>query len=224
MKKTGLVEKNLSRRAFVAALGLGGAAFVAGCSQGESDVVDEADSDMPIVEDDAAASDVAESDGVATGKTLVAYFSATGNTARVAEAAAAELGADLFEIVPAEPYTSDDLNYNDDQSRVCREHDDESLRDVALAQTTPDGWEGYDRVLLGYPIWWGIAGWPVNGFVSGNDFAGKTVVPFCTSASSGVGDSASLLAELANSGDWAEGVRFSSSVDDADVAAWAQGL
>lgn len=231
MKKIDATATTISRRAFLAALGLGGAAFIAGCSQqGDSSEAEAAEETTEAVEDAAAAegadneSASAEDSAAETGKTLVAYYSAQGHTAAVAEVLAAELGADIFEIVPAEPYSSDDLNYNDESSRVCQEYEDESLRETPLAQTTPDGWDAYDRVLVGYPIWWGIAAWPTNRFASDNDFTGKTVVPFCTSASSSLGESGTLLAELAGTGDWVEGMRFQSNVDDVDVIAWAQSL
>lgn len=158
------------------------------------------------------------------GKVLVAYYSAQGHTRRVAQAAADALGADIFEIVPQQPYADDDLNWSNDGSRVSREHEDESKRDVPLTQTTPDSWADYDVVLLGYPIWWGIAAWPTNHFASDNDFSGKTVIPFCTSASSGIGDSGRLLAQMAGSGDWQEGHRFSSGAEDSEVADWVAGL
>ena len=127
-----------------------------------------------------------EAQTASEGKTLVVFFSATGSTAAVAQTIADTAGADLFEITPVEPYTGDDLNWSNEDSRVSREHDDESLRNVELTQETPDNWEDYDTVLIGYPIWWGIAAWPVNNFVKDNDFTGKTVIPFCTSASSGI--------------------------------------
>ena len=158
------------------------------------------------------------------GKTLVVYFSGTGNTERVAQDIAAATGADLFEILPAEPYTSADLSYNDDTSRVVREHDDESLQDIALTTTAVENWADYDTVFLGYPIWWGIAAWPVSSFVKANDFTGKTVIPFATSASSGMGQSGSALAQLAGTGLWQEGQRFSSGVSTADVESWVKGL
>ena len=123
-----------------------------------------------------------------------------------------------YEITPVEPYTSDDLNWTNSSSRVSREHDDESLRDIALTEITPADWDSYDTVLIGYPIWWGIAAWPVDNFVKGNDFTGKTVIPFCTSSSSGLGDSGNLLEEMAGTGDWQEGHRFSSGASDADAA------
>lgn len=78
--------------------------------------------------------------------------------------------------------------------------------------------------LFGYPIWWGIAAWPVDSFVETNDFAGKTVIPFCTSASSGFGESGELLEEKAGGGDWQEGIRFSSGVSEEDVRNWVSGL
>ncbi len=158
------------------------------------------------------------------GKTLVVYFSGSGNTERVAGDIAQAAGADLFEIVPAEPYTSDDLNYNSSTSRVSREHDDESLRDVALVSTTVENWSSYDTVFIGYPIWWGIAAWPVNTFVKANDFTGKTVIPFATSASSGMGQSGTLLADMAGTGDWQEGHRFASGASASDVQSWVSGL
>ena len=117
-----------------------------------------------------------------TGKTLVVYYSASGNTERVAKDIAEAAGADLFEIVPTEVYTSEDLNWTNPDSRVSREHDDESLRAMELAAATVDNWDEYDTVFIGYPIWWGIAAWPTDSFVAANDFTGKTVIPFCTSA------------------------------------------
>ena len=158
-----------------------------------------------------------------TGKTLVVYYSASGNTERVAKDIAEAAGADLFEIVPTEVYTSDDLDWTNPDSRVSREHDDESLRDVPLTSTAVDGWENYDTVYIGYPIWWGIAAWPVDNFVKANDFSGKTVVPFATSSSSGMGQSGTLLERMANGGDWQEGHRFSSGASAADVDAWVSG-
>ena len=157
-------------------------------------------------------------------KTLVVYYSATGSTKAVAETIANTAGADLFEITPVEPYTSDDLNWTDDNSRVSVEHNDESKRDVPLTKTTPDHWADYDTVFIGYPIWWGIAAWPVNNFVKGNDFSGKTVIPFCTSTSSGLGQSGDLLADMAGTGNWQDGERFSSGASSSKVESWVNGL
>lgn len=159
-----------------------------------------------------------------TGKTLVVYYSASGNTKRVAEDIAETAGGDLFEITPTEPYTSDDLNWTNSDSRVSREHDDESLRDVPLTTTEVENWDDYDTVFIGYPIWWGIAAWPVDNFVKNNNFSDKTVIPFATSSSSGMGQSGTLLEEMAGTGDWQDGQRFSSGTSQSDVADWVSGL
>lgn len=155
---------------------------------------------------------------------LVVYYSATGNTAEVAQYIVDSTGGDLFEIQPVEPYTSDDLDWTDDNSRVSQEYYDESLRDVELVADTVDNWNQYDTVFIGYPIWWGIAAWPVDGFVEANDFSGKTVIPFCTSSSSGLGESGQLLADMAGTGDWQEGQRFRSSASQEDVQSWIEEL
>lgn len=168
--------------------------------------------------------DTTENTSTGNGKTLVVYYSASGNTKDVAEKIAKITEADLFEIEPVEPYTDDDLDWTDDDSRVSREHDDESLRDVELVSTTVDNWDSYDTVYIGYPIWWGIAAWPVDGFVEANDFTGKTVIPFCTSSSSDLGESGKLLAEAAGTGTWLEGQRFSSSASEEAVQAWIEDL
>lgn len=160
----------------------------------------------------------------AGGKTLVVYFSGSGNTKRVAEDIAAATGGTLFELVPVTPYTSADLSWTTAGSRVNREHDDEALRDIPLVTTTPENFDEYDTVFIGYPIWWGIAAWPVNNFVKNNDFAGKTVIPFATSASSGMGQSGTLLAEMAGTGNWQEGHRFSSGASKSTVEEWVNGL
>ena len=137
---------------------------------------------------------------------------------------AENLDADIFEIVPVDEYTSDDLNWTDSNSRVSREHDDESFRNVELVSTTVENWDSYDTVIIGYPIWWGIAAWPVDTFVKANDFTGKTVIPFCTSSSSGLGQSGRLLAEEANSGNWLEGHRFRSNPSDSDIDSFTDSL
>lgn len=158
------------------------------------------------------------------GKVLVAYFSATGNTKAVAETIADELGADLFEITPVTPYTSDDLNWTADGSRVNREHDNEALRDVPLTATEVENWDDYDTVFIGYPIWWGIAAWPVNNFVKDNDFTGKTVIPFATSGSSGMGKTNSVLKPSCGGAKLLEGKVFRRGTSKADLAAWAESL
>ena len=157
-------------------------------------------------------------------KSLVVYYSSTGNTKTVAKYIADETGADLFELVPKELYTSDDLDWNNKDSRVCVEHNNSDKRNVELSSTTVDNWDSYDTVYIGYPIWWGIAAWPVNTFISSNDFTGKTVIPFCTSSSSELGESGKLLADMAGTGDWQEGKRFSSGASKDDVASWIDTL
>ena len=204
----------LTRRNFLAVTAAGTAALLVGCSGEKSEGPAATPATKPV--EDAPAADAAPA-----GATLVAYFSATGNTEGVAVAIAERLGADVFAIEAAQPYTEADLNYNDDASRVSVEHADGASPE--LAQVTPDGWADYDTVLLGYPIWWGEAAWPLRTFMTGNDFAGKAVVPFCTSGSSGIGGSADGLAELAGSGDWLEGERFSAGAGD-EAAGWAAGL
>lgn len=174
--------------------------------------------------DTAAPEDSGGDTAADSGNVLVVYYSATGNTETVANYIAEATGGDIFEITPAEPYTDDDLNWTDENSRVTREHEDESLRDVELTTTQVENWDSYDTVFIGYPIWWGIAAWPVDGFVEANDFTGKTVIPFCTSSSSGLGESGELLAELAGTGDWQEGQRFRSSVSQEDVNEWVDSL
>lgn len=177
----------------------------------------------------AASSDdnAANSEPQSVGSTLVVYYSATGNTEEAAGSIANLTGGDLFELVPTDPYTSEDLTWTDPESRVSTEHDARVAGDtvtVDMEQITPDNWDNYDTVFIGYPIWWGEAAWPVDGFVQGNDFTGKTVIPFCTSSSSGLGESGTLLAEMAGTGDWLEGQRFSSGVSEDDVETWLNGL
>jgi len=158
-------------------------------------------------------------------KTLVVYYSATGSTERIANIIAAETGADVFVITPVDPYTDADLNWTNDNSRVVYEHEHPDYQNkVALTEITPENWDNYDTVYIGYPIWWGIAAWPVNQFVTGNDFTGKTVIPFCTSASSGLGQSGTLLAEAAGTGVWLEGARFSYGTDETDIQEWVSSL
>lgn len=128
------------------------------------------------------------------------------------------------ESTPKEIYTSEDLNWTNSNSRVCVEHDNPDSRHVELVTTEVVNFSEYDTVFIGYPIWWGIAAWPVDDFVKENDFTGKTVIPFCTSASSGLGESGNLLARMAGTGDWQEGTRFNSSVSSDTVIRWVDGL
>lgn len=192
-------------------------------SSSESDTLDSSAS-QASKETSSSQPEISENTSPEAGKTLVVYFSATGNTEEAANAVAQLTGGDLFELEPADPYTDDDLDWTVEGSRVNVEHEDESLRNIELVADTVDDWDSYDTVFIGYPIWWGIAAWPVNTFVEANDFTGKTVIPFCTSASSGLGQSGELLANLAGTGDWQEGQRFGSSVSQEDVQEWLDSL
>lgn len=196
------------------------------CGQAAPSTEDEAQAPVETSQptENTPTEETAPADETAGGSVLVAYFSATGNTEAAADYIADALGADTFEITPAEPYTSDDLNWSDENSRVSREHEDPSLQTVELTETTPENWDSYDTVFIGYPIWWGVAAWPVSSFVAANDFTGKTVIPFCTSSSSGLGESGALLEQAAGTGEWLDGQRFRSSVSEADVAEWVNSL
>lgn len=181
-------------------------------------------SDTASDDNESKPEDTSEPGAAAGGKTLVVYYSASGNTEGVAGYIAAATGADVFELEPKDAYSSADLNYSNKDSRVVYEHDHPEARETELVKSTVDNWDEYDTVFIGYPIWWGIAAWPVDGFVKANDFTGKTVIPFCTSASSGLGDSGKLLAEMAGSGNWLEGQRFSSGASEQTVREWVDGL
>ncbi|MCM1330950.1 MAG: flavodoxin [Ruminococcus sp.] len=157
-------------------------------------------------------------------KVLVVYYSASRNTESAAALIAEKTGADVLELIPKEPYTSEDLNYSDQNSRVVYEYENPDERDIELETTEVPDWESYDTVFIGYPIWWHIAAWPVDGFVKANDFSGKTVIPFCTSASSGIGESGELLADEAGTGNWIKGERFSSRPSEIAVEEWLESL
>lgn len=206
------------------------AGLLSGCgasedTQDQSDSTAQSDQSADETSSDTEANTEDTSDGGASdGKTLVVYYSATGNTEAVANYIADATGGDLFELEPVEPYTDDDLNYNDENSRVSQEYADESLKDVELISATVEGFDEYENIFVGYPIWWQVAEWPVNQFIENNDFTGKTVIPFCTSASSGIGESGRLLEEMAGTGNWIEGERFRSSASEEDVVAWIDSL
>lgn len=155
---------------------------------------------------------------------LVVYFSGSGGTKGIAEMIASDTGGNLFELVPTEPYSEEDLNWREETSRVNKEHEDPSLQNIELTQTSVDGWDKYDTVFIGYPIWWRDAAWPVRGFVTANDFTGKTVIPFCTSSSSQIGESGSNLAQLAGTGNWLPGERFPAGASESEVSEWVESL
>ena len=152
-------------------------------------------------------------------KILVAYFSASGVTAKVAEKLAQAAGADLFEIKPKQPYTRADLNWMDKQSRSTVEMKDRNCR-PAMAEK-PDV-SGYDVILVGFPVWWYREPSIIDTFMESADFTGKTVVPFCTSGGSGLGDSAKNMQALAPGAKVLEGKRFSSSASSDELKKWAE--
>lgn len=155
-------------------------------------------------------------------KVLVAYFSATNTTEGVAEHIANGLNADLYEIVPEDPYTDADLNYNDNNSRSTIEMNDPTSRPAISGSV--ENMEQYDIVFIGYPIWWGEAPRIVSTFVESYDFSGKTIVPFCTSGGSGIGSSASNLEQLTSGAAWLDGRRLNGSDSQDTVMEWVNSL
>ena len=155
-------------------------------------------------------------------KILVAYFSATGNTRPIAETIAEFTGGDLFEIVPVEEYTDEDLNYNDDNCRANKEQNDKTVR-PEISETV-ENMEQYDIVLIGHPIWWGEEPRIIDTFMESYDFSGKTVVNFCTSGGSGIGAATKNMQELAQNTIWLEGYRFETGASSYDVQAWLNEL
>lgn len=154
---------------------------------------------------------------------LIVYYSAQSHTEAVVNTLKETLQADVFKVEPKNPYTTEDLNYLNSESRVVKEHNDETLQDVELVTTTID-LSQYDTILIGYPIWWGVAAWPINNFVKNNDFTGKTVIPFCTSASTGIEESVTTLKSLNSTGSWLEGKRFSSGASSSEINEWIENL
>lgn len=153
---------------------------------------------------------------------LVAFFSATGTTKGVAEKIASVTGGDLYEILAAEPYSSDDLNYNDSSSRSTKEQNDKNVRPEIGSEAI--SLEGYSTIYLGFPIWWGEEPRILDTFAESYSFEGITVIPFCTSGGSGIGRSGSNMEALAGSGTWLEGKRFDGGVSEEDLKVWIDGL
>jgi flavodoxin len=156
------------------------------------------------------------------GKVLVAYFSCTGNTEKIAGYIAESLGADTYRITPQTPYTDADLNYGDSSTRATREQNDPSARPAISGKV--ENMEDYSVIFLGYPIWWGQAPKIMYTFVGSYDLSGKTIIPFCTSGSSGIGSSAENLSLSAAGAAWLPGSRFSGSAPRDTVEDWLQGL
>ena len=157
-------------------------------------------------------------------KAIVIYFSAQNHTKNVATKIAAEMNADVFEIEPVETYTEEDLSWTSSDSRVSREHNDVSLQNVTLKSVSVPNWDEYETVFLGYPIWWGGSAWPVDSFVKQIDFSNKTIIPFCTSHSSGLGTSDTDLKAKATGGNWQPGHCFSQDAADAEINDWIKSL
>lgn len=160
----------------------------------------------------------AEEENMEGKKVLVAYFSATGTTAGVAEKLAKVTQADLFEIKPEQPYTDDDLNWRDKQSRSSVEMADTSTR-PAIA-TKVENMEQYDVVFVGFPIWWYREPSIIDTFMESYDFSGKIVVPFATSGGSGMGRSSEIIQSLAPQAKVMEGKRFSAYVSEVELDVW----
>ena len=208
--------------------------FVA-CSSGSSDnttapsdneasvQADTVNEDPTLPENDTETkSDAPEEDNTADSKTLVVYFSATGTTKGVAEQIASVTGADTYEILAAQPYSEADLNYNDSNSRTTVEQNDRTVRPEISSEYLD--LSGYSIIYIGYPIWWGEEPRIMDTFVESYDFDDITMIPFCTSGSSGIGESGKNLENNAGSGKWIDGQRFSGSVSEDDLRSWIDGL
>lgn len=172
---------------------------------------------------EATGSEEPKTDNASEGKSvLVVYFSATGTTKDVAEKIAAITDADLYEIKAAQEYTEADLDWHDDNSRTTKEQDDKSVRpEIGSDPVTLDG---YTTIYIGYPIWWGEEPRIMDTFVESYSFDGVTMIPFCTSSSSGIGRSGTNLAENAGSGNWLDGQRFGAGASESEIQSWIDGL
>lgn len=155
-------------------------------------------------------------------KTLVAYFSATGITARLAERLAEAVGADLYEIEPAEPYTDADLDWTNKKSRSSVEMADKAFRPAVKGKV--ENMAQYDTIYVGFPIWWYVAPTIINTFLEQYDLSGKTVVPFATSGSSGMGNTNRELAPSCPGAVLKEGKRFSAQASAAELKRWTEAL
>jgi len=182
-------------------------------SEAASDTSDE------IVEDNS--SEVADS-AEKNGGTLVVYFSATGTTKGVAEKIAEITGADTYEIKAAQEYTDADLNWNDSNSRSTKEQNDSSVRPEIGSEAI--SLDGYTTIYIGYPIWWGEEPRIMDTFVESHSFDGITMIPFCTSSSSGIGRSGQNLADNAGTGTWLDGKRFGAGASEDEIRSWIEGL
>lgn len=184
---------------------------------------DEAQADSSVPSSEEEEDEQADAEPESNAKILVAYFSATGTTKTLAKYAADAMAADLYEIIPEEPYTDEDLDYGNDQSRSSLEMNDPDARPSISGSV--ENMEQYDIIFLGYPIWWGDSPRIIASFVESYDFSGKTIVPFCTSGGSGIGSSAKNLYGLAASDvTWLDGERLKSASSREDIVNWIGGL
>lgn len=233
---------SISRRVFVKTAVTLSVATAAGglltaCAQEEQGASAEPDPEEAAPEADSAPAAAGEpvetpeteeatpaSDAAAAAPVLVAYYTNTGNTGRVAEVIAQEMQADTFLIECVDPYTAEDVNWRDENSRVSQEMPRRSEVDVELVSVTPPDWDSYKTVFVGCPIWWQSFSWVMNDFVRQNSFQGKTVIPFFTSSSSPLGESDTAMAAEADGGDWLPGMRFSSGASEEEVRQWLESL
>ncbi len=190
----------------------------------ENNIESETNENESIVSESNTSDNIADNtDNKDSRHILVAYFSATGTTKGVAENIADNLSADLYEIIPSEPYTDDDLDYNNSSSRTSIEMNDKSSR-PEIANNV-ENIEDYDVIFLGYPIWWGEAPHIIYTFMESYDFSGKTIIPFCTSGSSGIGSSAkNLHSTVSDNAVWLDGDRLNGNSSKEDISKWISGL
>jgi len=202
--------------------------IVTGCSNTEQNNVSTAENNTNTTENDNIEQETSENESITNtkenkSKVLVAYFSATGTTKKVAETMADVLSADLYEIAPKEPYTDADLDYNNNDSRSSIEMNDDSSRPEFLSNF--NNMSNYDIVFLGYPIWWSEAPHIIYTFIESYDFSGKTIIPFCTSASSGIGSSAEdVHSSVSDGGIWLNGNRLNGNSSREDISKWIESL
>ena len=183
---------------------------------------EQSDEEKAVPEQTEEQSQNADTNASTGADTIVVYFSATGTTKGVAERIASVTNADVFELIPAEPYSDADLDWNDSGSRTTIEMNDPDVR-PAIANDTVD-LDGYSTVYIGYPIWWGDAPRMMSTFVETHDFSGKTVIPFCTSGGSGIGRSDENLASQAGSGNWLSGGRLEANISESEIQDWINSM
>ena len=197
-------------------------AEVSGEESSEATVEDSIEETSALEESSETEEEPADENSSVHSDILVVYFSATGTTKGVAEKIAALTGADLYEITAAEPYTAEDLDYNDRSSRSTREQNDPDARPQIGSE--PIDLTGYTTIYIGFPIWWGEEPRIMDTFVESYNFEGITMIPFCTSASSGIGNSGPNMESLAGTGNWIDGERFGARVSEEDLQDWIDSL